>query len=173
MNSSSSRAFPITLNWTWARLEALGAGDVYDFLALRSEVFVVEQSCVFLDADGVDRQAWHLLGRNLAGELLAYLRLVDAKVKYPELSIGRVITSPRARAMGLGKRLMQEGLKRTLQMHPNADIRISAQARLQKFYASLGFRTQSEPYMEDGIAHVEMLLSYKSNFLAQDLPCEK
>ena len=167
MNSSSSTAFSTTIDWIWGRLDALSAPDVYDFLALRSEVFVVEQSCVFLDADGVDRQAWHLLGRNKTGELLAYLRLVDAGVKYPELSIGRVITSPRARGIGLGKLLMQEGLKRTLQMHPHADIRISAQARLQDFYASLGFMTESEPYMEDGIAHIEMLFSYakKISFL--------
>ena len=168
MSFTLEEAGPHRIDWTWGRLDALTVQDVYELLALRSEVFVLEQGCVFLDADGVDKHAWHLLARNQAGELLAYLRLVDAGVKYPEVSIGRVITSPRARGIGLGKLLMREALERTMQVHPQASIRISAQARLHDFYAALGFTVQSEPYIEDGIAHIQMLrLPSTTSFIPQ------
>ncbi|MEY2735531.1 MAG: hypothetical protein RLZ58_940 [Pseudomonadota bacterium] len=145
------------LLWTWARLEALSPLDVYDLLALRSEVFVVEQACVFQDADGVDRQAFHLLGRDTAGRLLSCLRVVDAGAKYHEPSIGRVITAPEARRTGLGRVLMAQGLLRCMQVWPGRAVRISAQARLERFYRDFGFVAQGAPYMEDGIPHLEML----------------
>lgn len=145
------------LLWTWARLEALSPMDVYDLLALRSEVFVVEQACVFQDADGVDRQAFHLLGRDAAGRLQACLRVVDAGAKYPEPSIGRVITAPEARRTGLGRVLMAQGLLRCMQVWPGRAVCISAQARLERFYRDFGFVAQGAPYMEDGIPHLEML----------------
>lgn len=150
---------PPELRWTWARLEGLTPIDVYELLALRSEVFVVEQACIFLDADGVDRQAWHLLGRDAAGRLLACLRVVDAGVKYAEPSLGRVITAPAQRRIGLGRRLMAEGLLRCALAWPGHGLRISAQAHLERFYQSFGFVTRGEPYLEDGIPHLEMLRS--------------
>lgn len=150
-------AAPEPLRWTWSRLEGLGPLDVYELLALRSEVFVVEQRCIFQDADGVDRQSWQLLGRDDQGQLLACLRGVDPGVKYAEPSIGRVITSPLARGTGRGRELMLEGIARCTATWPGQGIRISAQAHLERFYASLGFRTVSEPYLEDDIPHVEML----------------
>jgi ElaA protein len=146
------------LAWTWARLDDLTARDVYDLLALRSEVFVMEQQCVFLDADGADMQAWHLLGRNAQGGLDAYLRLVDPGVKYAEPSIGRVVTHPNARGTGLGRLLMQEGIARTHDTWPGQATRIGAQARLQRFYEDLGFVRQGDEYIEDGIPHIEMEL---------------
>jgi ElaA protein len=145
------------LAWTWARFEALSGREVHDLLALRSEVFVVEQNCVFQDVDGADLVSWHLLGRTVQGELAVYLRVVDAGVKFPEISIGRVVSSPRARGAGIGRVLMQEGLKRCLATHGPMPIRIGAQARLASFYQSLGFITVAEPYIEDGIPHLEML----------------
>lgn len=151
--------------WTWARFDALAAADVYDFLALRSEVFVVEQGCPFLDADGFDSSAWHLLGRapesasapGSTSLLLAYLRVLDAGVKYQEPSIGRVITRASHRRTGLGRALMREGLARAASVWPGRAIRIAAQQRLEAFYASLGFTSVGAPYLEDGIDHIEML----------------
>ena len=131
--------------------------DLYDALALRSQVFVLEQNCVYLDPDGLDRQSWHLLGRDGQGALQAYLRTVDPGLKYDEPSIGRVITSAQARGTGLGRALIAEGVKRCDEAWPASAIRISAQAHLARFYGSFGFETVGEAYLEDGIPHVEML----------------
>ncbi len=151
------------LAWTWKRFDELSVNDVYALLALRSEVFVVEQRCVFLDADGADRSAWHLLGRTDAADgapsLAAYLRCLDPGLKYPEPSIGRVVTAPALRGRGLGRALMDEGLERSHDAWPAAAIVINAQMRLEAFYRSLGFRTEGEPYVEDDIDHVQMRLA--------------
>ena len=153
--------------WTWERFDALAPRDVYDFLALRSEVFVVEQECPFMDADGLDSRAWHLLGRagasELAPSLLAYLRLLDPGVKYFEPSIGRVIARASQRRIGLGRVLMQEGLARAAAVWPGSAIRIAAQQRLEAFYVSLGFTSVGAPYIEDGIDHIEMLRAANGN----------
>lgn len=148
----------MALHWRFARLEELSPLEVYDMLALRSEVFVVEQQCIFQDADGVDAQAHHLLGRDDSGALVAVLRLVDPGIKYGEPSMGRVISAPSVRRLGVGRELVAEGIRRCRQCWPGQGIRISAQARLERFYADFGFRTVSEPYLEDDIPHLEMLL---------------
>lgn len=145
------------LNWSCARLPDLAALDVYDMLALRSAVFVVEQACIFLDPDGVDLQSHHLLGRDPKGELLAVLRIVDPGVKYAEPSIGRVISSPAVRGTGVGRALMAQGLVECHRLWPGQGIRISAQARLERFYRECGFAPVGEPYLEDDIPHIEML----------------
>lgn len=142
--------------WTWARLGGLSPLDVYALLALRSQVFVVEQACVFLDADGADHHSWHLLAHDEAGGLLACLRVVDPGIKYAEPSIGRVVTAPTRRSTGLGHRLMAEGLLRCQQVWPGHPLRISAQAHLERFYRGFGFVPQGEAYLEDGIPHLEM-----------------
>ncbi|MFO1274409.1 MAG: GNAT family N-acetyltransferase, partial [Rubrivivax sp.] len=111
----------------------------------------------YLDPDGADPQAWHLQGRDAAGVLQAYLRGVDPGVKYSEPSIGRVITAPELRRSGLGRELMREGLARCARQWPGQAVRISAQARLNDFYAGFGFVTQGEDYLEDGIPHRQML----------------
>jgi ElaA protein len=143
------------VNWIWSRFADLGVDNLYDALALRCRVFILEQG-PYLDPDGIDRQAWHLLGRDEAGELQAYLRVVDPGVKYPEPSLGRVITSAEARGTGLGRRLVAEGLARCALVWPGQGIRISAQAHLAKFYGEFGFASVGEPYLEDNIPHVEM-----------------
>jgi len=144
------------LNWTWSRFEELGVHALYDALALRCRVFILEQGA-YQDPDGLDQHAWHLLGRDDEGRLMAYLRVVDPGLKYDEPSIGRVITAPDARGMGAGKALMREGIARCTQVWPGRAIRISAQARLDRFYRELGFATVGEPYLEDNIPHIEML----------------
>lgn len=144
------------MHWQWLRFHQLGLDDLYDALALRCRVFILEQGA-YLDPDGLDRQAAHLLGRDEAGALQAYLRVVDPGFKYAEPSIGRVITAPEVRGSGLGRVLMVQGLQRCQAAWPGQGVRISAQSRLQAFYASLGFEPVSEPYLEDDIPHLEML----------------
>ena len=157
--ASSARAAPADarISWRWSRFSELALDDLYDALALRSRVFVVEQNCVFLDADGYDRQAWHLLGRDGEGRLQALLRVVDPGLKCAEPSIGRVITAPESRRTGVGHQLLAEGLVRCAEVWPGQPIRIGAQARLETFYLRHGFVTVGEPYIEDGIPHLEML----------------
>lgn len=145
------------MNWTWARFAALGADDLYDALALRAAVFVVEQNCPYLDPDGADRHSAHLLGRNDEGVLVAYLRVVDPGIKYAEPAIGRVAIAAAMRGAGLGRELMAEGLRRCGQCWPGRAIALGAQAHLERFYASLGFARRGQPYVEDGIPHVQML----------------
>jgi ElaA protein len=143
------------LNWLWLRFPDLGVENLYDALALRCRVFVLEQG-PYLDPDGIDRDAWHLLGRDAAGTLLAYLRVVDPGVKYAEPSIGRVITAPEVRGTGLGRQLVAEGMARCRAAWPGQGIRISAQTHLERFYADFGFVRVSAVYLEDQIPHIEM-----------------
>ncbi len=145
------------LAWTWCRFADLGVDNLYDALALRCRVFVIEQQCPYQDPDGVDAQCWHLLGRDADGVLQAYLRVVDPGVKYAEASIGRVINTPETRGTGLGRVLMREGVLRCLQVWPECGIRISAQAHLARFYGEFGFTGVGATYLEDNIAHLEML----------------
>jgi ElaA protein len=144
------------MRWTWAPFRALTLDDLYDALALRCRVFVLEQG-PYLDPDGLDRRSWHLLGRDGEGTLQACLRAVEPGAKYAEPSIGRVVTSPEVRATGLGRTLMREGLARCAAQWPGRAVRISAQTRLARFYAELGFEAVGAEYLEDDIPHVEML----------------
>jgi ElaA protein len=147
------------VNWHWCRFEDLGVQQLYEALALRSRVFVLEQG-PYQDADGLDPDAWHLLGRDSSGALIAYLRVVDPGRKYEEPSIGRVAVAPEARGRAIGRALMQEGIGRCRRAWPDRGIRISAQARLERFYRSLGFELVGAEYLEDGIPHIEMLRSF-------------
>ncbi len=142
--------------WSWTRFDELGVHGLYDVLALRCRVFILEQGA-YLDPDGVDPMCWHLCGRDAAGELVAYLRAVDPGVKYTEPSIGRVITAPEHRGTGQGRALMQEGLARCRSTWPGQAVCISAQCRLQRFYESLGFDAVSDEYLEDDIPHLQMI----------------
>lgn len=145
-------------SWRFARFDELTAREVHDILQARAAVFVVEQDCAFQDVDGADVQSWHLFARE-GTDIAAYCRLVPPGVKFAEASIGRVITTAAARGRGAGRALMKEALAQAASLWPRQPIRIGAQQRLEKFYQSLGFRTVSEPYDEDGIPHVEMLHS--------------
>lgn len=144
------------MQWSWSRFPQLGVDNLYDALALRCRVFILEQGA-YQDPDGLDRHAWHLLGRDGGDVLCAYLRVVDPGVKYEEPAIGRVITAPEARGTGLGRQLMQEGIQRCEAVWPGRGVRISAQAHLRAFYGSLGFTAVGEPYLEDDIPHLEMV----------------
>jgi len=161
-NDRASRA--PDLAWTWSRFEGLSADDVYDALQLRAAVFVVEQDAAYLDPDGADRHSWHLMGRLAApwcdlptGQLVAYLRWVDAGVKYAEPSLGRVVNHPALRGLSMGRTLVSEGLDRADRGAPTSANRISAQAHLAHFYREFGYESLGELYLEDGIPHIEML----------------
>ena len=148
------------INWRWALFEDLTVQDLYEILRARSQVFVVEQDCAYQDIDDLDQHAWHLLGwRQGRGNevLVAYLRVVFPGKRYPEPSIGRVLTILSERRSGAGKQLTEVALGHIEREYPGSAIRISAQHRLERFYSEFGFKTVSEPYDEDGIPHVEML----------------
>jgi ElaA protein len=153
----------MALLWTQSTFDRIRASDLYDALALRSLVFVVEQKCVFLEPDGEkDFASHHLLGREAdgvnAGRLVAYTRLVPPGVSYAaEPAISRVVTHPDVRRTGAGRELLRESIDRTRALWPGP-IRIGAQRYLERFYGSFGFEVASEPYLEDDIPHIEMLL---------------
>ena len=145
----------LALSWGWQRLADLGVHGVYDMLALRAKIFILEQG-PYLDPDGIDPQCWHLLGRDASGALRAYLRLVDPGLKYPEPSIGRVVLDKALRGSGLADSLVAEGLRRADSTWPGLGNRISAQAHLQGFYGRHGYQSVGEVYSEDNIPHIQM-----------------
>jgi len=142
---------------TLVSFDALSGADVYDLLALRQRVFVVEQACAYLDADGLDRAARHLLMRDRQGALIAYTRVLEPGVRFATHAIGRVVVAPERRGEALGHAVMQSTIAAIELAHGRVPITLAAQAHLQRFYARLGFVTISEtPYDEDGIPHVDM-----------------
>ena len=142
--------------WQLFTFDALDTRTLYALLRLRSEVFVVEQACVFLDIDGLDPQALHLTGWSADG-LVAYARCFPAGVSFAEASIGRVVTSGAARGAGWGHLLIDEALRVVLAHWGRQPVRIGAQARLKDFYQRHGFVDVGMPYVEDGIDHLEMV----------------
>ena len=147
--------------WRFARFDELTARELHDAFQLRSAVFVVEQTCPFLDIDGADPACWHLLGFAGKDKLVAYSRLVPPGVKYPEPSIGRVASARDSRRTGAGRALMAESVARAEALWPGHRLRIGAQMYLKAFYESFGFRQSSDPYDEDGILHIEMIREAK------------
>ena len=126
-------------------------------MQLRNEVFVVEQNCVFQDADDKDEGCLHFMGFT-NDELAAYTRLAPPGYIYKEMSIGRVVTSPKHRSKGLGKELMQRSIDLCKHYFGDGRIKIGAQCYLLKFYESFGFKIIGERYDEDGIEHVHMMI---------------
>lgn len=150
----------MTLTFDWLPFDRLSGREVHDVLQLRQRVFVVEQTCAFLDADGLDPQCWHGLGRDAAGVLVATARLVPPGVMYAEPAIGRVVTAPEVRRSGAGRALMASAITQVKRLYAGQNIRLGAQRYLEKFYGSFGFEPVGEPYDEDGIPHIEMVRPY-------------
>jgi ElaA protein len=146
--------------WRFARFEELDAREMHDILQARAAVFIVEQDCVFQDVDGVDPACWHLWASE-QGVVLSYCRLMPPGLKFPEASIGRVITTQPGRGRGLGRELMAQALRHAHELWPGQPLRIGAQQYLEAFYGGFGFARCSEPYDEDGIMHIEMLRQIK------------
>ncbi len=144
---------------TWSEIAAqdLDVRTLYDVLALRSEVFVVEQECAYLDVDGLDllEGAVHLLGRS-GTDIAAYARVLGPDDHHPTPRIGRVIITPAARGQQLSRRLMERALTLCEEQWVGRPVELGAQAHLTGFYRSLGFEATGAPYDEDGIAHVWM-----------------
>ncbi|MBK6930289.1 MAG: GNAT family N-acetyltransferase [Saprospirales bacterium] len=137
----------------------LTVAELYEIMALRQEVFIVEQNCPYLDADGKDLFAWHVCGRDEGGKLLAYTRLLPAGISYAHYpSIGRVVSSPARRGAGAGKELLQRSIDLCRHLFGPAPIKIGAQTYLLRFYEGFGFRSTGEEYLEDGIPHTKMVL---------------
>lgn len=130
--------------------------ELYQILRLRSEVFVVEQDCVYQDVDNKDQKALHIMGIK-DGEVVAYTRVFEPGDYFDNVSIGRVVVSQSQRKYGLGKQIMQASLAAIDQRFPDKPTEISAQSYLLKFYTELGFNTFGEEYLEDGIPHRRML----------------
>lgn len=130
--------------------------ELYAIMRLRNEVFVVEQQCVFQDADNKDQQCHHLMLWN-DSHLAAYARLVPAGISFTETSIGRIITSSKFRGNGTGKVLMTLAIEESEKLFGQGPIRIGAQVYALPFYERFGFKADGAQYDEDGIPHVEMV----------------
>jgi ElaA protein len=144
------------ITWSLKKFDELTALEMYEILKLRSEVFVVEQNCVFLDMDDRDQLAFLLQGR-INGVLAAVVRILPPGLAYNEPSIGRVVSSPLFRRQGVGIELMNNAINETLALYGPCAIKIGAQEYLKKFYESFGFVQCSETYLEDDIPHIKML----------------
>ena len=144
------------MNWKIKRFEEMTTTELYEILRVRSEVFVVEQTCIYQDLDLKDKKAYHLFFED-NGEIVAYLRILDKNVSYPEISIGRVLTTEMNRGKGLAREMMQRAIAFVKEELNETQIRISAQLYLKKFYESLGFSVTSDIYLEDDIEHIEMV----------------
>lgn len=143
------------IQWKIKSFEKLSVHELYDILRLRSEIFVVEQNCVYLDLDGKDKKGLHLLGE-YEGKIVAYSRLFEPGISFEYASIGRVVVDARYRDRKWGHELMREAIAGIQSHFGETKITIGAQLYLKKFYESHGFVQTSDMYLEDDIPHIEM-----------------
>lgn len=149
------------IKWTCKSFDELNLREWYNISMLRQQVFIVEQYCPYLDADGKDLKAHHLIGENQNGELLAYARLLPINISYEnKASIGRIVASDKARGTGIGKELLEKSIEWMQKLYGTTPIKIGAQGYLEKFYHKFGFQTVSDVYLEDGIPHIDMELVF-------------
>jgi ElaA protein len=151
----------LMITWNYKAFDELTPHELYACLQLRSEVFVVEQNCIFPDLDGKDKYSHHIMGWH-DNKLVAYARILPPGISYVESAIGRIVTSPTARGKGIGRELVRLSIETLYTLHGKAVIRIGAQLYLQGFYESFGFRQTGPIYLEDNIEHIEMLLFIKA-----------
>ncbi len=149
----------MNIDWKIQTFEELSNYELYAIMQLRLAVFSVEQNCAYQDADGKDLKSLHLSGYDSNGELVVYSRIVPAGISFKEVSIGRVISSQKARGTGAGKELMKKSIEFVQQKYGKVPVRIGAQCYLIKFYSSFGFEISGEEYLEDNIPHIEMVFS--------------
>jgi ElaA protein len=154
-NAKQQVATNSDLQFCWYQLEEMGPMLLYDMLAVRQGIFVVEQSCIYQDLDGLDKSALHLLVRR-NGEIVACLRLLTPDSQYESLRIGRVAVSVGSRSKGIARAMMCKAIEKAQQDFSTKAICLNAQTYLQEFYESLGFRVSGEPFLEDGIPHIHM-----------------
>ncbi len=144
------------ITWQCKHFSELTNEELYKILQLRNEVFVVEQNCPYQDCDNKDLKAHHLTGWD-DDTLVAYTRLLPKGIPYSDAaSIGRVVTSPKARGKNLGKELMQNSIANIYSLYGEVPITIGAQLYLKRFYESFSFVQQGDVYLEDNIPHIIM-----------------
>ncbi|CAG4905872.1 Protein ElaA [Paraburkholderia saeva] len=147
------------IEWRWKAFDDLTPAEVYDMLAARSAVFVVEQNCLYGDIDGLDTEAWHLFAYGQSeprAKLAGYLRVLLPDESETDIRIGRVLTTADFRGQGLGTQMLERALGHIATQWPTTPIRLHAQAHLQPFYGAFGFEAISDIHEEDGIPHVWM-----------------
>lgn len=144
------------MRWLVKKFDDLTNLELYSILQLRSEVFVVEQNCVYQDMDTIDESAFHLFGTE-EQKIVAYARLIPPGISYSTASIGRVVVSNTIRSKGIGKELMKEAINETEILFKTTSITISAQQYLNRFYNELGFKEVGDTYLEDNIPHIKMI----------------
>jgi ElaA protein len=147
------------MTWSCKKFDELTPYELYAIMQLRNQVFVVEQQCIFQDADNKDIDCYHVMCM-IDHKLAAYARIVPAGISYVETSIGRVVTSPSARSKGIGNILMQKTLETIYALYGKVPVKIGAQLYLKKFYESFAFKQTSDIYIEDDIQHIEMMLQH-------------
>lgn len=146
----------MTIHWHMHRFDDLSPRQLYQIMQLRQSVFIVEQNCPYHDLDGKDLESLHLSAWR-DNNLVAYIRILPPEIHDSGCpSIGRVCNAASVRGTGIGRELMQRGLKLVQAHWPGRDCQIGAQAYLQKFYESLGFVINGDGYLEDDIAHFPM-----------------
>ncbi|MCP8969532.1 GNAT family N-acetyltransferase [Ectobacillus ponti] len=144
------------MNWEMKSFAELTAMEVYDMLRERTQVFVVEQNCAYLEVDGYDLPACHLLGKE-NGQVVAYARILPAGTRYTRASIGRVLVKQEYRGEGLARELMLQAMAFIRDVLQEETVKIQAQEYLRGFYESLGFGAITDPYLDDGIPHIDMV----------------
>lgn len=142
--------------WKIKSFEELTTSELYEIIKARVDVFVVEQDTPYPDLDGYDEKALHLWAEQEDKTVLAYCRIFDRGIKYNETSIGRVLTTEKARGKNLGKQLIQYAVETIENRFKTSEVRISAQDYLLRFYSGFGFTATEKKYLEDNIPHTEM-----------------
>lgn len=145
----------MSMEWHTLPFSELTKEQLYTILRLRQEVFIIEQNCFYLDADGVDQESFHLIGTT-KGKIVAYARLIPPGVVYPEVSFGRVLVVPSHRGKRLGRSLTEQLISEATERWPGQNLRISAQHYLVHFYKNYGFKTVGSVYDDAGIPHIRM-----------------
>jgi len=146
-----------TITWSIKGFNQLSLDELYDLIALRVEVFVIEQNCPYQDLDGKDKLSYHLLGKDVTDRIVATLRIIPKGISYSEVSIGRVVTSEKIRKWKKGNEMMKHAMAFISREFPNENVRLSAQTHLVNYYGRHGFNETGKTYLEDGIPHSEML----------------
>lgn len=136
----------------------LSLSEFHDLVALRIQVFVIEQECPYQDLDGKDKEAFHVILRDEKGSIIGTTRILPKDVSYPEIAIGRVVVDENNRHLKLGHKLMEESLAFINKEYGPQNVKLSAQTHLKNFYSAHGFNSTGKEYLEDGIPHTEMLL---------------
>jgi ElaA protein len=143
------------LQWCWLKLEQMEPSLLYDMLAMREAIFVVEQTCIYQELDGLDKFAEHLVGLD-GKEVVACLRLLPPAHGEARVRIGRVAVAPTWRKKGIAMLMMRKAVEKATRQYPASGICLNAQTYLQEFYLSLGFQVCGDEYLEDGIPHIPM-----------------